>query len=204
MTIVSGYAQLMAQTDDPDVRGQYVEQILKQFDHLSSMTREVLAFARGEVNVLIRKVFMHKFLAEVERHLEHELSGKEVRLVVDAGYRGAAFFEEHKMMRVVHNIARNAAQAMVGSGTFRVSTRAEGDKLVLEFADTGPGIPAEMEGRLFELFATAGKKDGSGLGLAIVKKIMEDHGGRLTLDDRQDGPGAVATLVLPVKVSHGV
>jgi two-component system nitrogen regulation sensor histidine kinase NtrY len=42
------------------------------------------------------------------------------------------------------------------------------------------------------------------LGLAIVKKIMEDHGGRLTLDDRHDGPGAVATLVLPMKVSDGV
>jgi two-component system nitrogen regulation sensor histidine kinase NtrY len=48
------------------------------------------------------------------------------------------------------------------------------------------------------------KPKGTGLGLAIVKKIMEDHGGRLTLDDKPDGPGAVAVLVLPVKVSDGV
>jgi signal transduction histidine kinase len=202
MTIVSGYAQLMAQTDAADVRGQYVEQILKQFDQMASMTREVLAFARGEVNVLIRKVFMHKFLAELERHLEHELAGKDVRLVIDAGYRGAAFFDEHKMMRVVHNIARNAAQAMPAGGTFRVATRAEGDQLVLEFADTGPGIPPEMEGRLFDLFATSGKKDGSGLGLAIVKKIVDEHQGTVSYQSRRGpdpaGTGTTFTVRLPL------
>src|SRR5262249_37833867 len=84
MTIVSGYAQLMAQIDDPEQRSQYVEQILKQFDQMSAMTREVLAFARGESNLLIRKVFLHKFLAEVEAHLKHEFAGKDVKLEMDA------------------------------------------------------------------------------------------------------------------------
>src|SRR5262249_58189297 len=161
MTIVSGYAQLMAQIDDPEQRAQYVEQILKQFDSMSAMTREVLAFARGESNVLVRKVFLHKFLAEVERHLKHEFAGKEVKLVIDAGYRGAAFFDEQKVMRVVHNIARNGAQAMPAGGTFTLVTRLEDDSLVLELTDTGSGIPVEMEGRLFELFATAGKQGGN-------------------------------------------
>src|SRR5262249_15257670 len=118
MTIVSGYAQLMAQIDDGEQRAQYVEQILKQFDSMSAMTREVLAFARGESNLLVRKVFLHKFLAEVERHLGHEFAGKGVKLVIDAAYRGVAWFDEQKVMRVVHNIARNAAQAMPGGGTF--------------------------------------------------------------------------------------
>jgi GAF domain-containing protein len=56
MTIVSGYAQLMAQIDDARQRSQYVEHILKQFDLMNGMTREVLQFARGESNLLIRKV----------------------------------------------------------------------------------------------------------------------------------------------------
>jgi signal transduction histidine kinase len=199
MTIVSGYAQLMAQIDDGDQRAQYVEQILKQFDQMASMTREVLAFARGEVNVLIRKVFLHKFLAEVERHLKHEFAGKDVKLVLEAGYRGAAYLDEQKMMRVVHNIARNAAQAMPGGGTFRIATRAEDGRLVLEFADTGSGIPVEMEGRLFELFATSGKKDGSGLGLAIVKKIVDEHRGTIGYESRRAAdPGTTFIVKIPL------
>src|SRR5215813_1852806 len=125
MTIVSGYAQLMAQIDDGEQRAAYVEQILKQFDQMAAMTREVLAFARGEVNVLIRRVYLHRFLAEVHRHLEHELAGKDVRLVMEAGYKGAAYFDEQKILRLVHNIARNAVQAMPAGGTFRVATRVE-------------------------------------------------------------------------------
>jgi signal transduction histidine kinase len=197
MTIVSGYAQLMAQIDDGDQRQQYVEQILKQFDQMSAMTREVLAFARGESNVLIRKVFLHKFLEEIVAHLKHEFAGKEIALDLAADYRGAAWFDEQKMMRVVHNIARNAAQAMPAGGAFRISTHVEGDRLIFEFGDTGQGIPPEMEGRLFELFATSGKKDGTGLGLAIVKKIVDEHQGAITYRTVQ-GKGTTFRIAIPL------
>jgi signal transduction histidine kinase len=147
---------------------------------MAAMTREVLAFARGESNVLIRKVFVHRFIEEMASQLRHEFAGKEIKLEVDAAYKGAAWFDEQKIMRVVHNLARNAGQAMPEGGAFRMGTRVEDNRLVLEFADTGTGIPAEMEGRLFELFATSGKKDGTGLGLAIVKKIVDEHQGTIT------------------------
>jgi signal transduction histidine kinase len=144
-------------------------------------------------------VFLHRFLAEVERHLSHELAGKDVQLVIDAAYRGAAWFDEQKMLRVVHNIARNAVQAMAGGGTFRVATRLDGERLALEFSDTGAGIPPEMEGRLFELFATSGKKDGSGLGLAIVKKIVDEHHGTIGYESRRgEGSGTTFTVRLPL------
>jgi signal transduction histidine kinase len=198
MTIVSGYAQLMAQMDDATQRGQYVEQILKQFDQMAAMTREVLAFARGESNVLIRKVFVHRFIDEMASQLRHEFAGKNISLEVDAQYKGVAWFDEQKIMRVVHNLARNAGQAMPDGGTFRMGTRADDGRLVLEFADTGTGIPAEMEGRLFELFATSGKKDGTGLGLAIVKKIVDEHHGAITYSSTP-GKGTAFRIALALE-----
>ncbi len=63
--------------------------------------------------------------------------------------------------------------------------------------DDGVGLPQEDRSRLTEPYVTH-KPKGTGLGLAIVKKIMEEHGGKLTLDDRPDGPGAVASLFLPL------
>ena len=75
----------------------------------------------------------------------------------------------------------------------------EGSVLSITVADTGPGIPKEIEGRLFQSFVTSRKKGGTGLGLAIVKKIVEEHGG--TVSVRSSARGAAFTLRLPQQTS---
>jgi len=178
MTIISGYAQLMAQMEDADQRGEYVDQILRQFDLMSGMTRAVLAFARGESNVLVRKVYLHRFLDQVKTQLDHAFSGRHITLETDFQYTGVAFFDEQAMLRLIHNLARNAADAMGGRGTFRLSSRIENESVCFDFTDNGPGIPPELEGRLFDLFAS-GTEGGTGLGLAICKKITDEHEGEI-------------------------
>lgn len=194
MTIISGYAQLMAQIEEEQARQEYVDQILHQFDMMSGMTREVLAFARGESNVLVRKVYLHKFLEEVAEQLRHLFAGRDIELSIEADYDGIAYFDQQSMFRLIHNLARNAAQAMVDGGGFTIRTTATGADLVLEFADTGPGIPAHLEGRLFDLFAS-GRSGGSGLGLAICKKIVGEHGGSITYES---APGQGTTFIATV------
>ena len=196
MTIISGYAQLMAQIDDGGQREVYVEQILRQFDLMKGMTQEVLLFARGESEILTRRIFVNKFMEELHTQLAHALAGRNIDLTVDPQYRDTAHFDEQKMLRVMHNLARNAAEAMPGGGTLRISTRADGDMLVFEVADSGGGIPAELEGRLFDLFASA-KQGGTGLGLAIVKKIVEEHRGTITYQSRP-AEGTCFTIRLPL------
>ena len=89
------------------------------------------------------------------------------------------------------------------AGTIGLCVESNDDDVRIIVTDDGVGLPQNDRARLTEPYVTH-KPKGTGLGLAIVKKIMEDHHGRLTLDDRPDGPGAVAALVLPVKVSDGV
>jgi signal transduction histidine kinase len=197
MTIVSGYAQLMASSDDGEQRNHYAELILKQFDLMSSMTRELLQFARGESQLLVRKVYLQKWLPEVRAQIERELAGKKIDLVFEDRYKGAAMFDENKMFRVIHNLARNAAQAMESGGTFRITIDTDGPELTMAFADNGPGIPEAMAGRMFEAFATSGKRDGTGLGLAIVKKIVDEHHGRISYES-QRGAGTTFRVALPL------
>jgi two-component system nitrogen regulation sensor histidine kinase NtrY len=109
---------------------------------------------------------------------------------------------DRRMMRqALTNLLRNAADAVAmrdGAGSIAVSV-AESEGLVfLRVTDDGVGLPREGRERLTEPYVTH-KPKGTGLGLAIVKKIMEDHGGQLTLDDRPDGPGTVAALILPAR-----
>jgi signal transduction histidine kinase/putative methionine-R-sulfoxide reductase with GAF domain len=194
MTIISGYAQLMAACDDPEQRASYVEHILRQFDLMSGMTKEVLAFSRGDTDLFIRKVYMHRFIAELRTQLDAAVAGRGSTVAVHANYDGVAFFDEQKLLRVIHNLVRNAVEAMPSGGVVDVTVERRGGELIWQIADNGPGIPAELSDRLFTLFAS-GRKGGTGLGLAIVKKIVDDHGGRI---DYQTGPGGTTfTVVIP-------
>ena len=191
MTIISGYAQLMAAADESDQRERYVEQIQRQFDLMAGMTREVLAFARGETDLVIRKVYMNKFSEELTTQLGAAVAGRGIDFEVDAGYDGVAFFDEQKLMRVFHNLASNAVEAMPDGGHLRVGISRDGDDLVWSVKDTGQGIPAQIQTRLFELFAT-GRKGGTGLGLAMAKRVVEDHRGTIQCET---GPGGTNFLI---------
>jgi signal transduction histidine kinase len=190
LTVMSGYVQLMQSSDDASQREKYGELILKQFDHIGAMQREVLEFARGEKSVLIRKVYLQKFFDDVREQLEADLGRRNIELVVDVQERGTARFDEAKILRVVNNLARNAAEAMGrGGGKLVVKvTRDKSDRtLIISVSDTGPGIPKQIEHRLFQSFVTSGKAGGTGLGLAIVKKIAEEHGGSVTVQSSSRG-----------------
>jgi signal transduction histidine kinase len=196
LTVISGYVQLMATTTDPGQREAHAKLILKQFDLISAMQREVLEFARGERSILVRKVYLTKFFDDMEKQLRREIEGSPVALEVQLEDRGVARFDESKMTRVIHNLARNAVEAMGSRGgklTLRVGR--EGGELVLSVSDTGKGIPKEIEGKLFQSFVTSGKRGGTGLGLAIVKKIVDEHAG--TIDVKSSSAGATFILRLP-------
>jgi signal transduction histidine kinase/putative methionine-R-sulfoxide reductase with GAF domain len=198
LTVISGYVQLMQNSDDSKQRHHHAELVLRQFDLIGAMQREVLEFARGEKSVLVRKVYLQKFFEDVRDQLEGDLGRRGVELVVDVQERGTARFDEGKILRVVHNLARNAVEAMGPKGgkfIVKVTRDKEDGALVVSFSDTGPGIPKDIEHRLFQSFVTSGKKGGTGLGLAIVKKIAEEHGGTITV--QSSGRGATFKLRLP-------
>lgn len=99
-----------------------------------------------------------------------------------------------ELNQVWTNLIDNAVDAMEGAGTLRITTRTDGDRIVVEFTDTGPGMPLEVAARAFEPFYTT--KDvgkGTGLGLDIAQRIVaEHHGGTIAITSR---PGETTVQV---------
>jgi signal transduction histidine kinase/putative methionine-R-sulfoxide reductase with GAF domain len=197
MTVISGYVQLMAEADDPKKRHEFSEEVLKQFDVLTGMQREVLEFARGERTLFVRRVYLHKFFGDLRRQLELELklNGKPIELKLNVDTKVVARFDEARVARAVHNLCRNAIEAMGKGGVLTLKGKLEGKSLLIAVSDTGPGIPPAIEHRLFQSFVTLGKDGGTGLGLAIVKKIVEEHGGSVKV--KSSPRGATFELRLP-------
>ncbi len=198
--VLSGYLQLMVQADERAQREEFGELAHKQFGLISAMQREVLEFARGERSMLVRKVYLQAFFEDISRQIEGVLARAGVELTLELADKGVARFDEGKLTRLIHNLARNAAEAMAaqGGGKFTIAVSRADDALVVTFSDTGPGIPKEIRHRLFQSFVTSGKKGGTGLGLAIAKKIADEHGGSIVaLPAAPGAPGAVFRLTLP-------
>jgi signal transduction histidine kinase len=105
------------------------------------------------------------------------------------------------LSQLVDNLISNAVKYTPAGGDIRVRLGREENQLILRVTDSGPGIPLEEQGRIFEKFyraknAPAGVS-GSGLGLAIVKNIVDNHQGRIWVDSKP-GEGAIFTVVLPL------
>jgi nitrogen fixation/metabolism regulation signal transduction histidine kinase len=107
------------------------------------------------------------------------------------------------LRQVIHNLLQNAQDALAGhpSSWVEVSTRLNNNTVCLTVTDNGAGFPEHLMTRLFEPYATT-KAKGTGLGLAIVKKIVEEHHGKIQIENLKTG-GAAIRIALPVFVAVG-
>ncbi|MDZ7269675.1 MAG: ATP-binding protein [candidate division KSB1 bacterium] len=104
-------------------------------------------------------------------------------------------FDREQIKRLLNNLIKNALEAgFTPGGTITLRTQRAGDKVRLIIADQGPGLPPDMLEKIFEPnFST--KRGGSGLGLTMVKRIVEEHGGTITVESAA-GKGTTFTIVL--------
>jgi signal transduction histidine kinase len=198
LTIASGYVQLMERSDDEKARAKFRSAVQKQFDHIQQMIKEVVAYARGDIEVYERNVHLSLFARELNEWLTQEFEGFDIQVSVDAEFEGDARFDEGKLKRILFNLARNAREAMGDNGgTYRVVIeRSDDDMLEFRCVDNGPGIPEHVQQRLFEAFVSSGKAARSGLGLAIVKKLVTEMNGEVSFQS-EVGVGTEFIISLP-------
>jgi signal transduction histidine kinase len=195
LAVISGYLQMMETAAEPEKRAGYGRIVAEQFEMIAAMQRDLLAYARGETPLYLRRVDVGRFLEELREQFEGDAEVLSVSIGV-SHHGEHAWFDEGKMVRVLQNLLRNALEAMQSTGgEVTLAARVQAGALILEVSDTGGGIPAAIRNRLFEPFVTAGKRHGTGLGLANVKKIVEEHQG--TVQVRSSARGTCFTVSLP-------
>ncbi len=129
--------------------------------------------------------------------LRHDLDRHRIKLIVE-GQRGEAIVraDEGQVSQVLVNLFTNARDAMQDGGTLTARVRVENQEVHLAVADTGTGIPPDIQDRVFELLFTTKGDAGTGYGLAISRRIALDHGGSLDFES-QPGAGSTFHLRLP-------
>ena len=141
---------------------------------------------------------LHASLDSTLNIVSNELRYK-ARLVKNYGTLPMIECLPSELGQVFMNLLLNAGQAIEGQGTITVSTGHEGDKVWVEVADTGSGIPESTLQRIFDpFFTTKPVGTGTGLGLSISYGIVAKHDGRITVESRP-GEGSRFQVILPVR-----
>jgi len=189
---------------DDELRPQRaLDRIERSVGRCDRIIDEMLDFARPRP-LSVQTVSLHSWLLEIvgeapippETRVTVSTSPEDIQVRID----------REAMRRALLNLIDNACQAMQADevvvtgqrpAELVISTHIENSMVALTILDTGGGVQLEILPKIFEpLFSTKGF--GAGLGLPIVKRIVEAHGGRITIANRSDQPGASAHVVFPV------
>ncbi len=179
-----------------------------------ALTRRMVADARRAADIIARirsmatrstpdhaALSLNGVIEEAMLFLRHEMQAQGVMLKLDlAGDLPAVMGDRTQLQQVVVNLALNAMQAMAQAKTMDrtivISSGGVADRLQVAIADTGPGIPPDVQERLFDSFFTT-KESGMGMGLPICRSIIEAHGGEMRSESNAAAGGAVFRFTLP-------
>lgn len=182
----------------PETRREAVATIRQQVDRINEMVGEILEFTHGpSQEVLLPPVDYTEFVRRVMEEIQPEAKLRGVTVVIEQEPPSVPLLmNPRRLKRVFHNLIQNAGEAMTAGGKVFLRFSMDKREVITEVEDTGPGVPVEMLGQLFEPFATHGKVHGTGLGLSICKRIVEDHGGWIKAK-HEPGRGAIFQFGLP-------
>ena len=187
----------------PD-RGAHIYAVLNkisnELSNLDNFVAEFLRYARPP-RLKIERLPIRPLLTDLVTFLEPAFGAKKVALRLATTQEPRIIHaDSFQLKHAILNLLLNALQATAPGGSVVLTTAKDQGRLSIEVRDSGEGIPADKLERVFDVFFTM-REGGTGLGLPISRRIIDEHGGSLTLSS-EAGRGTTARILLPLRASE--
>ena len=190
-------AQLREPNLPSDKRARFAEKTVDRLHHLERLIEDMLLFVRG-TGATSEPVATADLLGEAFQTMEPQVLARGLLFELRDESAGCLLLADRQaLVGALLSLIENAQQACVAGGSIRLSARVAGTELEILVTDTGSGIAAQTQERLFEPFFTT-RSGGTGLGLAIVRAVAEAHGGSIGVRSVL-GSGSEFMLRLPLE-----
>jgi two-component system, NtrC family, sensor histidine kinase HydH len=199
LSTIKGSAEMLLKNVDANgaVAHELAGFISSEVDRTNALVTRFLDFARP-LALRLEKTEITEVIDEAVAQVEKHTPPFDVSIYKNYSPDIAPFALDRQLMeRVLYNLLVNAAQASPPEGSITVKTRQSGDTVEIDVIDRGSGIAPKDRESIFNPFFTT-KSSGVGLGLAIVSKIVDEHGGQITVES-EPGAGSVFRVFLPVR-----
>lgn len=202
LTSILGYTELLKEEDDIKAVRADLGVIEQESIRARTIVKQLLEFSRRRP-LDIQRTDVNKILGEVIPLVNAMAKAARVKIEKNFAELPPTNADANQLKQVFINLMNNAIFAMTGGGTLTLSTNKAEDEegVVISVQDTGSGIPLEIQPRIFEPFFSTKNDKGTGLGLSISYSIVQNHGGRLTMES-EPSKGTTFSVWLPVKVEH--
>lgn len=199
LATLRGYLTLIERHPEKESITDYLNEIRRESEHLQRVLEDFLTFAQPN-SARVQELD----LFEIARHAAADpaMTGFPVEIQTLGPGPWRFLGDPQLLERAFRNLLHNAARAerdLEKAGPILLTLRLVDDQFEVRIEDRGPGIPAEVQHRLFQPFVTT-RSDGTGLGLSLAHRIVTLHRGRIRLEDRSEG-GTSAILTFPVSAS---
>ena len=188
---------------DPRIKDDAI--LREKMEHLNKIVEQILDFARG-TEPKLSQVNINQLLDDLGLLTRHKLRNQQIQFIRRlAPDLPAVMADATQLAQAFLNLTLNAVEAMPDGGSLTIVTRAfrlprhslRPTHILIEFRDTGPGMPEEQRRRAFSSLLSTTKQKGTGLGLAIVGRVIETHRGKVKIRS-QPGKGTAISITLPV------
>lgn len=169
--------------------------IRSEIERLNQILTDFRRFT-GLPPLSFRECNLGALIEEVLEFTEPEAQSRNIKVVRELQDLPSIVLDPDQFKQALWNLIINATQAMETGGTLTVRASALDSNIRVDVQDTGEGVSPDIADRMFNLFFHT-KENGTGVGLAIVKRVIEGHGGRVTVDSAPS-QGATFSIVLPV------
>lgn len=206
LNVVLGFADLLgtrAAGPMNDRQASYVDDISSAARHLTGLVDDVLnltAVESGHIDLQTHELDVAVALEDAARLVREQASKAGVTVRIEPVIDGSTVFADgRKVRQVVVNLLANAIRYTPAGATVTARATAFADGVRVTVTDEGSGIPHEERERIFEQYTTTAERhEGTGLGLPLSRRIIEAHGGKLTLVESALGVGSTFAFELPV------
>ena len=208
LNAIIGFSEVLLDpslTVTDDERSQFMTDVLASGKHLLNLINEILDLAKVESGNMELQ-FEPAFLQDVFESVQHTMRALATKKAIDLRVENDESLEAFSMdgariKQVLLNLVGNAIKFTPEAGQVWVKAQREAGSVRVEVGDTGPGIPAAEQERIFQEFqqvesSAKGKPEGTGLGLALAKKFVEMHGGKIWVES-EAGKGSRFFFTLP-------
>ncbi|HIE26879.1 TPA: hypothetical protein EYP66_06300 [Candidatus Poribacteria bacterium] len=176
-----------------------LKRVRSEIENLDQILRAFLRYA-DLAKPQVEKCDLKLLIEEELNFIEPEAQRQGITLIRKLEPLPEVWVDTSQLKQALLNLIINANQAMEKGGTLTITTKLINEQIRIDVKDTGSGIPPERQEKIFDLFYST-KEEGTGVGLAIVKRVIEGHGGKITVSS-EVGKGTTFSIFLPLNLPH--